>query len=88
MSPLPRWHQRSLTLTDTRLKFVGNIQDLSEIVEWTGFAAASQSPAALAFSVYVCSNLVPRALDHHAWYKATFGDEYPKKRHAIIPFLL
>ena len=61
---------------------------LSEIVEWTGFATASGSPAASAFVVYVCSNLVPRALDHHSWYLATFGTAYPKNRRAIIPFLL
>jgi len=58
-----------------------------EILEWTGFAIMTWSPAALAFAVWTVVNLVPRALDHHKWYRDNFMD-YPSERKAIIPFLL
>ena len=31
--------------------------------------------------------LLPRALAHHAWYRQKFAD-YPRRRRALIPFLL
>ncbi len=58
-----------------------------EILEWTGFAIMTWSPAALVFALWSFFNLVPRALDHHKWYKKTFPD-YPKERKAILPGLL
>jgi len=58
-----------------------------EIIEWTGFAVMTWSPAALAFALWTFFNLVPRGLDHHKWYRATFPD-YPPQRKAIIPGLL
>jgi len=58
-----------------------------EILEWTGFAILTWSPAALVFALWTFVNLVPRALDHHKWYRSTF-EEYPPERKAIIPFLL
>lgn len=58
-----------------------------EILEWTGFAIMTWSPAALVFALWSFFNLVPRALDHHKWYKKTFPD-YPKERKAILPRLL
>ena len=58
-----------------------------EILEWTGFAIMTWSPAALAFALWTFFNLVPRALDHHKWYRSTFPD-YPPERKAVIPFLL
>jgi 3-oxo-5-alpha-steroid 4-dehydrogenase 1 len=60
---------------------------LGEIIEWTGFAVMTWSPAALAFALWTFFNLIPRALDHHKWYRSTFP-EYPSKRKAIIPGLL
>jgi protein-S-isoprenylcysteine O-methyltransferase Ste14 len=60
---------------------------LGEIVEWTGWALATWSIAGLAFAVYTVANLVPRALDHHRWYRERFAD-YPPERRALIPFLL
>jgi len=60
---------------------------LGEILEWTGFAIMTWSPAALAFAVWTFFNLLPRALEHHTWYKKTFHD-YPLKRKALIPFVL
>jgi 3-oxo-5-alpha-steroid 4-dehydrogenase 1 len=59
---------------------------LGEIIEWAGFAMMSWSPAALAFAIWTCINLVPRSMDHHRWYKNKF-ENYPKHRKAIIPFI-
>lgn len=58
-----------------------------EILEWTGFAIMTWSPAALAFALWTFFNLVPRALEHHKWYKKEFKD-YPADRKAIVPFVL
>jgi 3-oxo-5-alpha-steroid 4-dehydrogenase 1 len=58
-----------------------------EILEWTGFAIMTWSPAALVFALWSFFNLVPRALDHHKWYKETFPD-YPLRRKAVIPFIV
>ena len=58
-----------------------------EILEWTGFAIMTWSPAALAFAVWTIVNLVPRALDHHRWYWEKFPD-YPAERKAVIPFIV
>jgi protein-S-isoprenylcysteine O-methyltransferase Ste14 len=60
---------------------------LGEMLQWLGFALAAWSPAALSFALFTIANLFPRALSHHAWYRATFPD-YPKHRRAVIPFLL
>jgi 3-oxo-5-alpha-steroid 4-dehydrogenase 1 len=45
-----------------------------EILEWTGFAIMTWSPAALAFALWTFFNLVPRALAHHKWYRKEFPD--------------
>ena len=58
-----------------------------EILEWTGFAIMTWSPAALAFALWTIFNLVPRAMEHHRWYRKTFP-EYPSERKALIPFIL
>ena len=58
-----------------------------EILQWTGFAVMTWSPAALVFALWTFFNLVPRALDHHKWYRETFP-EYPAERKAIIPYIL
>jgi hypothetical protein len=60
---------------------------LGEIIEWTGFAIIAWNSAALSFAVWTIVNLLPRALNHHKWYKEKFID-YPDKRKAIIPYLL
>lgn len=60
---------------------------LGEIMEWTGFAIMTWSPAALVFALWTFFNLIPRALDHHKWYRANFP-EYPPERKAILPRLL
>jgi len=58
-----------------------------EIVQWSGFALMCWNLAALSFSVWTASNLIPRALSHHRWYRARFAD-YPRARKAVIPFVL
>ena len=59
-----------------------------EMVEWSGFALMAWNLPALSFAVWTVANLVPRALDHHKWYKGYFKDEYPESRKAVIPFVL
>lgn len=59
---------------------------LGEIVEWVGFALMAGSPAAWAFAAWTASNLVPRALSHHRWYRERFPD-YPAERRAIVPWI-
>ncbi len=59
---------------------------LGEMLEWIGWAIATWSLAGLAFALYTIANLVPRALQNHRWYKATFPDYPPRK--AVIPKIL
>ena len=59
-----------------------------EIVEWSGFALMAWNLPALSFAVWTAANLIPRALDHHRWYKSYFKEEYPKSRKAVIPFMI
>ena len=68
-------------------KYVSCPNFFGEILEWTGFAIMTWSPAALAFLVWTMVNLIPRALDHHKWYRGRFED-YPAERKALIPYLL
>ncbi len=68
-------------------RFISVPNYFGEIVEWTGLAIASCTPASLAFLVFTIANLFPRALAHHKWYHEKFED-YPKDRKAIIPFIL
>jgi 3-oxo-5-alpha-steroid 4-dehydrogenase 1 len=58
-----------------------------EIVLWCGWALMSWTPAGLSFAVFTISNLLPRALSHHRWYRERFAD-YPTERRAIIPGVL
>ena len=68
-------------------KYISVPNYFGEIIEWTGLAIASCTPAALAFLIFTIANLFPRALAHHKWYLKKF-DDYPKDRKAIIPFVL
>ncbi|KAF5476215.1 hypothetical protein F2P56_007948, partial [Juglans regia] len=60
---------------------------LGEIVEWLGWAVMTWSWVGLGFFLYTCANLVPRASANHRWYLEKFGEDYPKGRKAVIPFL-
>ncbi|MCO6460362.1 MAG: 3-oxo-5-alpha-steroid 4-dehydrogenase [Saprospiraceae bacterium] len=60
---------------------------LGEIIEWGGFAILTWSIPGLAFFIWTCANLIPRAISHHRWYKSHF-ENYPTKRKAILPYLI
>ena len=59
---------------------------LGEIIEWGGFALLTWSMPALAFFIWTCANLVPRALANHRWYKEKFP-AYPSNRKRLFPFI-
>ena len=67
-------------------RFVSAPNYFGELVEWSGFAIAAWSPAALVFVVWTAANLAPRAWANHRWYRRTFAD-YPTGRRALVPFL-
>lgn len=68
--------------------FVSGANYFGESVEWIGYACLSWNLGALAFAIFTIANVGPRAIQHHRWYKKTFGDAYPSSRKALIPFLL
>ena len=67
-------------------KYVSCPNFLGEIIEWVGFALLTWCLPSFSFFVWTVVNLVPRAVDHHRWYKKKFED-YPKKRKVVFPFL-
>ena len=68
-------------------KWVSCPNYLGEIIEWVGFATMALNLAAFSFAIWTIVNLLPRASDHHKWYRRTFAG-YPENRKAIIPFIL
>ncbi|KAI3816183.1 hypothetical protein L1987_15874 [Smallanthus sonchifolius] len=68
-------------------EFVSCANYFGEIVEWVGWGVMTSSWVGLGFLVYTCANLVPRARANHVWYLEKFGEDYPKERKAVIPFL-
>ena len=58
-----------------------------EIIEWIGFAIAMPTYGAATFAFWTIANLAPRAHAHHKWYRGKFGDDYPKERRALVPYL-
>jgi len=58
-----------------------------EIIEWLGFAIMTLNLGSISFLIWTICNLVPRSKAHHKWYKENF-ENYPKKRKAVIPYLL
>ena len=67
-------------------KWISCPNHFSEIIEWIGFALIAWSLPSVTFAVWTFCNLIPRALNHHAWYHENFED-YPYKRKAVIPWL-
>jgi 3-oxo-5-alpha-steroid 4-dehydrogenase 1 len=57
-----------------------------EVIEWSGFALMAWNLPALTFMIWTFANLVPRAKNHHDWYKEQFPD-YPQGRKIIFPFI-
>ena len=68
-------------------KWVSCPNYLGEIIEWIGFALMAWNLAALSFAIWTTVNLLPRAIDHHKWYRQYFAG-YPGSRKAIIPYIL
>jgi len=68
-------------------RWVSNPHYLGELLQWSGFAIACWSLPALAFALMTASNLLPRAISNHRWYKAKFPN-YPKQRKAMIPYVI
>ena len=67
-------------------EYVSSPNLLGEVIEWAGFALMAWNLPALTFMVWTFANLVPRAKNHHDWYRAKFPD-YPKNRKIIFPYL-
>jgi len=66
--------------------YVSSPNLLGEIIEWGGYALLTCSWPALAFFIWTCANLIPRALANHRWYQRQFP-EYPAARKALLPFI-
>jgi 3-oxo-5-alpha-steroid 4-dehydrogenase 1 len=86
-------HLRKNTTNGYQVPYGGLFNKIScpnffgEIVEWLGFAILCWSLPALSFFIWTLCNLIPRALDHHRWYKKQFAN-YPASRKAVFPYLL
>lgn len=68
-------------------KYVSSPNLFGEIIEWLGWAIMCWCLPGFSFTLWTMANLIPRALDHHRWYKRRFP-EYPAERKAVIPFIL
>ena len=66
--------------------YVSSPNLFGELIEWSGFALMAWNLPALTFMVWTFANLVPRAKNHHDWYKNKF-EEYPKERKAVFPYI-
>jgi len=67
-------------------KYVSTPNLFGEIIEWGGFALLTWCLPSFSFFIWTFVNLVPRAVDHHKWYKEKFED-YPASRKAVFPFI-
>jgi 3-oxo-5-alpha-steroid 4-dehydrogenase 1 len=61
---------------------------LGEIVEWIGFAIMSWSLPGAVYAIWVSSTLFSTGLATHRWYREHFGEDYPRDRKAIVPFVV
>lgn len=68
-------------------RYVTSANYFGELVEWTGFAMLTASPAAWVFVWWTFANLVPRADAIYRHYREEFGDEAVGKRKRIIPYI-
>mmetsp|Transcript_39029 Transcript_39029/g.58917 ORF Transcript_39029/g.58917 Transcript_39029/m.58917 type:complete len:143 (-) Transcript_39029:127-555(-) len=69
-------------------EYVSGANFTAEILEWCGFAVASGfALPTVTFAFCTACNIGPRAISHHRWYLEKFGEDYPKTRMALIPFL-
>lgn len=68
-------------------RYVTSANYFGELVEWTGFAILTASPAAWVFVWWTAANLIPRAHAIHQHYREEFGEEAVGKRKRIIPYI-
>jgi 3-oxo-5-alpha-steroid 4-dehydrogenase 1 len=68
-------------------EYVTSANYFGELTEWVGWATMTLSWPGLVFAIWTFANLGPRANRHHNWYIETFGDEYPRDRKRMIPFV-
>ena len=68
-------------------KYVTSANYFGELVEWTGFALLTASPAAWVFVWWTAANLVPRANAIYNRYVEEFGAEAVGRRKRIIPYI-
>lgn len=68
-------------------KYISCPNHFGEIIEWLGFGIMTWALPGFSFAIWTAANLIPRALNHHTWYKDKF-DEYPMQRKAVIPFII
>ena len=68
-------------------RYVTSGNYFGELVEWTGFAVLTASPAAWVFVWWTAANLVPRANAIHKHYCEEFGKEAVEQRKRIIPYI-
>jgi 3-oxo-5-alpha-steroid 4-dehydrogenase 1 len=68
-------------------RYVSSPNLFGEIIEWSGWAILCWCMPAFSFALWTMANLIPRAIDHHRWYKRRF-ENYPKERKAVIPFVV
>lgn len=68
-------------------RYVSSPQYLGELIAWTGFAIFTWGLPGVMIFLISASNLVPRALATHRWYREQFPD-YPPERKALIPHVL
>ena len=68
-------------------RYVTSANYFGELVEWTGFAILTASPAAWVFVWWTFANLVPRSDAIYRHDRAEFGDEAVGKRKRIIPYV-
>ena len=70
-----------------RYRDVTSANYFGELVEWTGFAVLTASPAAWVFVWWTAANLVPRANAIYHRYCDEFGTKAVGKRKRIIPYI-
>ena len=83
-----RTNQKGYVIPNGKLfNYVSCPNFFGEIIEWLGFAIMTLNPGSLSFLIWTICNLIPRSKAHHKWYKENF-ENYPKKRKAVIHYLL
>jgi len=68
-------------------RYVTSANYFGELVEWTGFALLTASPAAWVFVWWTAANLVPRADAIYKRYCEEFGKQAVGSRKRIIPYI-